>query len=106
MSNTRKPTRSVSEETQLRELMLRLTDEVLALREENKVNARVIKAELDALKGEATGTRRDLRDVQDKVNDLHHKLIDSSDRLGKRLYDLESERKQRPTKRASRPPRG
>ncbi len=114
----RKKTRSVSDETQLRELLLKLTDHVLELKEDNRKNAILIKGrfadlEADVLKvaKQSEKNGRELKavaillgDTFRKTVELHVKLIGTSDGLGKRLYDLERARQQRDS-RPSRPPR-
>ena len=107
----------MSEETTLRKLLVDLTDHVLQMKAEATANNKVIMARLDEierdvriLNGKADGQKKATQAVAmlagdglKKVNELHRKLIGSADQLGKRLYDLEQERKKRGS-RASRPP--
>ncbi len=110
-----KKTRSVSEETQLRLLLKKLTDHVLELKETQRTTNLLIAGRFDDLELEVkklgrSGTehKRELKavamlagDTFKKTVELHAKLIGSANGLGKRLYDLEQAR----TQRSSRPPR-
>lgn len=101
-------TRSFSEETQLRKLLVDVTDLVLEMKEEQRKNNVLLKGRLDDIDAELRLVRRDSRaaatkstsaamlaaDALDKVNDLHQKVIGSADGLGKRLHDLEQKRSQ------------
>jgi hypothetical protein len=134
--NDRKKTRSESQETTLRKLVLSLTDRILefqaaqtksedARKKDNIVmlarlqtiedDVATVRKGLDALSKTTDKSLRELTkvvaEVQKHTNDLHAKAIDSSNDLGKRLYDLENERSTRGSSpragaRTSRPPRG
>ena len=109
----RKATRTMSQETQLRVLLRDSINETLQLRElvrglisDSAKNTKVILAKFDANDESFTKLLRAIEAVDrkaasalslagdslSKVNDLHHKSIGSTDRLGKRVYDLEQAR--------------
>lgn len=116
MSEGRKQTRSVSEETQLRKLLLTLTDHVLELKAKSATDMKLIKgrfddveAELAKLRKSSGTTERQVKavailagDALAKTNDLHAKLIGSADKLGARLHALEREKAGGTTRRSSR----
>lgn len=104
----KKKTRSASEETQIRKLLVDIADG-LAVTNQNLV---VLKAQIDSLEPEIReGVRLGKRavaiaqDVQSKTNALHHLLIDESNGLGARIYDLEQKNGKGAKARPSRPPR-
>lgn len=113
--NERKKTRSVSEETQLRELLVHLTDLVLEVKENARKNNLVLLArlkeidnELESLGKLGKGQERRLEavamltgDTNTRVIDLHAKAIGQADKLGQRVYELEKERGK--SRRTSRP---
>lgn len=110
MSDNRTKTRSVSEETALRKLLVELTDHVLEMKEKQKKDNRVLMARLEGIDeelatlGRKVGASAMLQgDLLKKTNELHLKLLGSANGLGKRLYDLEQERNKR---KADRPTRG
>lgn len=95
--------RSLSEETEIRKLLLNLTDLVLEVKEDQRKNNTVIAARLDELESGGRGVGRQLgalgkkldnvamlaSEATRKTNDLHKKLIGSADTLGRRLHELE-----------------
>ena len=117
--NDKKKTRSVSEETQIRKLLLDLTNQVLALNEQGAATSKMLKARFDDVDAELAKLKqnggkheRELKavamlanDSLKKTNDLHAKVIGSADALGTRLHDLEIARSQNGG-RTRRPPRG
>jgi hypothetical protein len=106
-------TRAISEETQMRLLLKKLTDHVLELREDQRKNNIVIQARFDELDGELKKLQRKVNgvailggDTFKKTVDLHVKLIGTASGLGKRVYDLEQERTQRKPRSGRAPGRG
>lgn len=114
--NDRKKTRSVSEETQLRQLLADLTEMITGMKTEQGKNNKVLIARFDAIDTELSTLRKSSRtqerkleglailanDTNAKVVDVHHKLIGEADKLGQRVYDLEKERGRRPGRSPSR----
>lgn len=116
MSEGRKQTRSVSEETQLRKLLLTLTDHVLELKATSATNMKLIKGRFDDVEAELAKLRQSsgkneravkavailAGDALAKTNDLHNKLIGSADKLGARLHALERQKTGDATRRSPR----
>lgn len=106
MSDATKKTRTVSEETQIRKLLVDLTDRILKMNEENVAQTKMlvgrfndIDHELQLLKRSDAKTRRAVDavamlagDALKKVNDLHQRQIGTADKFGQRLHDLEKHR--------------
>lgn len=116
MGSDAKKTRSVSEETQLRQLILKLTDHVLELKAKSATDMTLIKGRFDDLEAEVAKVRKSTGsneralksvailagDALAKTNDLHAKLIGSADKLGQRLHALEREKPGGPARRSTR----
>lgn len=116
----RKKARSVSEETSLRQLVSDLTNLALEIKASQAKQAEELRVLRVLCEASLEGLTAEIRDVKKivsaaatvgaeariRVDELHVKLIGSADGLGKRLYDLESEKRNRnSSKRTSRPPR-
>ena len=103
--------RSHSEETELRLLLVKLTDHVLEMKETDRKNNQVLLARLDEIEAEqrlqrlrADGFRKNLdavlglvKETTKKTGELHYELIGSADSLGRRINELEKRQKPAPS---------